>query len=243
MDLGIAGKVALVTAASKGLGRASAQALAAEGVSVVIAARGEAALAEAAAAIRAEGGEVHPVVADVTETGAPARLVEETERRYGRLDILVANAGGPPPGRALEINDEQIAAAVNSNLVTSVRLIRAALPPMQTHGWGRICCITSYSIKQPIPTLALSNLARTGLWAWAKTAAAELFPTGVTLNLIAPGLHATDRVRQLGGGDLPASIGDPGDFGRAVAFLCSRSAAYISGTALMVDGATSAGLL
>jgi 3-oxoacyl-[acyl-carrier protein] reductase len=110
------------------------------------------------------------------------------------------------------------------------------------NGWGRICCITSYSIKQPIPTLALSNLARTGLWAWAKTAAAELFPSGVTLNLIAPGLHATDRVRQLGG-SLPASIGDPADFGRAVAFLCSQSAAYISGTALMVDGATSTGLV
>jgi 3-oxoacyl-[acyl-carrier protein] reductase len=242
MDLGLAGKVALVTAASKGLGRASAQALAREGVSVVIAARGEAALEEAAAAIRAEGGEVHTVVADVTRTEIPARLVDETERQYGRLDILVANAGGPPPGRALEINDEQISAAVNANLVTTVRLIRASLPPMQAHGWGRICCITSYSIKQPIPTLALSNLARTGLWAWAKTAAAELFPTGVTLNLIAPGMHATDRVRQLGG-NLPESIGDPGDFGRAVAFLCSQSAAYISGTTLMVDGATSTGLL
>src|SRR5690348_1873100 len=105
MDLGIAGKVALVTAASKGLGRASAQALAAEGVSVVIAARGETALEETAAAIQAGGGEVHPVVADVTRTEAPAQLVEETERRYGRLDILVANAGGPPPGRALEIDD------------------------------------------------------------------------------------------------------------------------------------------
>ncbi len=243
MDLGLEGKVALVTAASKGLGRASAQALAAEGVRVVISARGEAALQEAAAAIRAEGGEVHTVAADVTQTDVPARLVEETEGRYGRLDILVANAGGPPPGRAMDISDEQIAAAVNANLVTSVRLIRASLPLMQSQGWGRICCITSYSIKQPIPTLALSNLARTGLWAWAKTAAAELYPTGVTLNLIAPGMHATDRVRELGGGNLPASIGDPADFGRVVTFLCSQSAAYISGTAVMVDGATSAGLL
>ena len=184
MELGLDGKVALVTAGSKGLGRASAQALAAEGVRVVISARGEAALEEAAAAIRADGGEVHVVVSDVTETDAPARLVTETERRYGGLDILVANAGGPPPGRSLEISDEQIATAVNANLVTSVRLIRAALPLMQANGWGRICCITSYSIKQPIPTLALSNLARTGLWAWAKTAAADLFPTGVTLNLM-----------------------------------------------------------
>jgi 3-oxoacyl-[acyl-carrier protein] reductase len=243
MDLGIAGKAALVTAASKGLGRASAQALAAEGVSVVIAARGEAALEEAAAAIRADGGEVHTVVADVTRPDVPARLVEETEHRFGRLDILVANSGGPPPGRAMDVTDEQITAAVNANLVTSVRLIRASLPLMQTHGWGRICCITSFSIKQPLPVLALSNLARTGLWAWAKTAAADLFPTGVTLNLIAPGMHATDRVRELGGQSPTGPMGDPADFGRAVAFLCSQPAAYISGTALVVDGAASVGLL
>ena len=241
MDLGIAGKVALVTAASKGLGRASAEALAAEGVKVVISARGEEALADAATAIRAAGGEVHAVVSDVTEPATPARLVEETQRRYGGLDILVANAGGPPPGRALEITDEQIAAAVNANMVTSIRLVRAALPWLQRDGWGRICCITSYSIKQPLPNLSLSNLARTGLWAWAKTAAADLFPTGVTLNLACPGAHATDRMRQLGGD--PTAMGDPGDFGRVVAFLCSQPAGYLSGTAVMVDGAASVGLL
>jgi 3-oxoacyl-[acyl-carrier protein] reductase len=241
MDLGIAGKVALVTASSKGLGRASAEALALEGVKVVISARGEEALGDAAAAIRAAGGEVHTVVADVTRPDAPARLVEETQRRYGGMDILVANAGGPPPGRALEITDEQIAAAVNANLVTSVRLVRAALPWLQQNGWGRICCITSYSIKQPLPNLSLSNLSRTGLWAWAKTAAADLFPTGVTLNLACPGSHATDRMRQLGGD--PASMGDPGAFGRVVAFLCSQPAAYLSGAAVMVDGAASMGLL
>src|SRR4029077_12897891 len=105
----------------------------------------------------------------------------------------------------------------------------------------RICCIASYPIKQPIPTLALSNLARTGLWAWAKTAAADLFPSGVTLNLACPGPHATDRMRQLGGGG--DRMGDPADFGRVVAFLCSQPAAFMSGTAVMVDGATSVGLL
>jgi 3-oxoacyl-[acyl-carrier protein] reductase len=241
MDLGIAGKVALVTASSKGLGRASAEALAAEGVKVVISARGEEALSDAAAAIRAAGGQVHTVVADVTEPDAPDRLVAETQRHFGGVYILVANAGGPPPGRALEITDEQIAAAVNANLVTSVRLVRAALPLLQRDGWGRICCITSYSIKQPLPNLSLSNLARTGLWAWAKTAAADLFPTGVTLNLACPGAHATDRMRQLGGDS--TSMGDPGDFGRVVAFLCSQPAAYLSGAAVMVDGAASVGLL
>lgn len=241
MDLGIAGKVALVTASSKGLGRASAVALAAEGARVVITARGEEALGATEAAIRDAGGEVHAVVADVTEPDAPARLVEETRRRYGGLDILVPNAGGPPAGRALEITDEQIATAVNANLTTSIRLIREARPLLQAAGWGRICCITSYSVKQPMPGLALSNLARTGLWAWAKTAAADLFSSGITLNLACPGPHATDRMRQLGGD--PSTMGDPADFGRIVAFLCSQSAAYVAGTAVMVDGATSVGLL
>ncbi len=241
MDLGIAGKVALVTASSKGLGRASAEALAAEGVKVVICARSKRDLDEAAETIRAAGGDVQAVVADVTEPATPARLVDETRRRYGRLDIVVPNAGGPPPGRALEVTDEQIIAAVNANALTSIRLIQAAVPLLQAKGWGRICCITSYTIKQPIPTLALSNLARTALWAWAKTAAADLFPTGVTLNLVCPGSHATDRMRQLGGEG--ALMGDPADFGRVVAFMCSQPAAYISGAAIMVDGAASVGLL
>jgi 3-oxoacyl-[acyl-carrier protein] reductase len=241
MDLGIAGKVALVTASSKGLGRATAEALAGEGARVVITARGEDALRSAEAAIRSRGGEVHAVVADVTEPASPARLVAEAQARYGSLDILVPNAGGPPRARALDVTDEQIAAAINANLTTSIRLIRAALPLLQAGRWGRICCITSYSIKQPLPHLALSNLARTGLWAWAKTAAADLYPSGVTLNLACPGNHATDRMRQLGE-DL-SSMGDPGNFGQVVAFLCSRPAAFMSGAAVMVDGAASTGLL
>ncbi len=241
MDLGIDGKVALVTAASRGLGRAAAEALAAEGARVVISARGEERLRETAAAIRAAGGQVHAVVADVTEPAVPARLVEETRAHFGALSILVPNAGGPPPARAMEVADAQIEAAVNANLTASVRLVRQALPLLQAGGWGRICCITSYSIKQPLPTLALSNLARTGLWAWAKTAAADLFPSGVTLNLACPGPHATDRMRQLGGD--PAAMGDPADFGRIVAFLCSQPAKFMSGTAVAVDGAMTVGLL
>jgi 3-oxoacyl-[acyl-carrier protein] reductase len=241
MDLGLAGKVALVTASSKGLGRATAVALAEEGVRVVISARGAPALEATAADIRAAGGEVHAVVDDVTDPAAPARLVDATVARFGGLDILVPNAGGPPPGRALEITDEQIAAAVNANLTTSIRLIRLAVPFMQAGGWGRICCITSYSVKQPMPGLALSNLARTGLWAWAKTAAADLFPTGITLNLACPGSHATDRMIELGGDR--AAMGDPADFGRVVAFLCSAPANYIAGAAVTVDGAASLGLL
>ena len=241
MDLGIRGKVALVTASSKGLGRASAIALAGEGAKVVICARGEEALRATAADIATAGGDVHAIEADVTEREAPARLVAETLERYGALDILVPNAGGPPPARALDVTDDQIEAAINANLTTTVRLVQEALPALQVGGWGRICCITSWSIKQPMRELALSNLARTGLWAWAKTAAYDLFPSGVTLNLICPGAHATDRMRALGGSGGP--MGDPEDLGRIVAFLCSQPAAYVSGTAVMVDGAASAGLL
>jgi len=241
VDLGIAGRAALVTAASKGLGRASAMALRADGVDVVICGRGRDAVDAAVAEL---GGPDHALglVQDVTEPDAPARLVEATVARFGRLDILVANAGGPPPGRAFEVTDEQIATALNANLTTSVRLVREALPHLQAQGWGRVCLITSYSVKQPLPGLALSNLARTGLWAWAKTAAQDVAGTGITINLACPGAHATDRMKQLGGGDV-SSMGDPGDFGRVVAFLCSEPAGYVNGVALQVDGGAVLGLL
>jgi len=238
MDLGIAGRVALVTASSKGLGRASAQALAADGVKVVITARGADALADAERAI---DGEVHAVVADLTDPDAPRRLVAETVERFGRLDILVANNGGPAPGTALDVDDESLRAAVEANLLTSIRLTREAVPHMRANRWGRICMITSVSVRQPIPTLALSNVARTGLWAWAKTAAQDLAPDGITVNLACPGLHATDRVAQLGHTD--ATMGDPADFGKVVAFLCSEPAGFVSGIAMGVDGAAVTGLL
>ena len=240
MDLGVAGRVALVTAASKGLGRASAVALAQEGVKVAICARGAEALADAEAELGAHT-DVLAVRADVTDPATPGGLVAAAVERFGRLDIVVANAGGPPAGRALEVDDAQLAAALNANLLTSVRLVRQAVPHLRGQGWGRICLITSSAVKQPIPTLALSNTARAGLWGWAKTAAADLFGDGITLNLACPGLHATDRVKEitLSGGQL----GDPADFGRVVAFLCSEPAKFVSGAAVMVDGARSLGLL
>ena len=241
MDLGITGRVALVTAASKGLGRASALALAADGASVLICARGADALHATARDIEAAGGTVLAIESDVTDPAAPAQLVSATVERFGRLDILVANAGGPPAGRALDIDDAGIESAVNANLLTSVRLVREAIPHMRANKWGRICMITSVSVRQPIPDLALSNVARTGLWAWAKTASQELIADGITVNLACPGLHATDRVKQLG--HTGARLGDPEDFGKVVAFLCSEPAAFISGIALGVDGAAVAGLL
>jgi 3-oxoacyl-[acyl-carrier protein] reductase len=242
VDLGIGGRVALVTAASKGLGRASAIALAEEGCKVVVCARTEATLADAARAIADTGADVLAVPADVTDPATPQRLVDATVERFGTLDILVANAGGPPVARALDVTDDQLSAAVNANLFTSVRLVRAAVPHMRRAGWGRVCLITSSSIKQPIPDLALSNAARTGLWAWAKTAARDLADDGITVNTAAPGLHATDRILALDRRD-DVRLGDPADFGRVVAFLCSEPAGFVNGVALHVDGAATLGLL
>jgi 3-oxoacyl-[acyl-carrier protein] reductase len=237
VDLGIEGRVALVTASSRGLGRASAEALAAEGVRVVVSARGAESLDQTETELRAAGAEVFGVVADVTDPEVPERLVEAAVERFGQIDIVVANAGGPPPGRALDVDDDAIRTAVEANLLSAVRLVRASVPHMRRQGWGRICCISSYSIVQPLPGLSLSNTARAGLWAWVKTAAADVAAEswGVTLNLACPGPHATERMKQLGGGG-GAPMGDPADFGRVVAFLCSRHAAFVNGAAIVVDG-------
>ena len=237
MELGLAGKVALVTAASKGLGRASARALVEEGASVAINGRDPERLRATAEEL---GPDVLALPGDVTEPGTPRRLVEETVARFGALHVLVGNAGGPPKGRSLELDDATLEAALNANLLTSVRLVREAVPHLRAAGGGRICLIASSSIKQPIPDLATSNTARTGLWAWAKTAAQDLIGDGITLNLACPGLHATERVTELG---YTGRMGDPEDFGRVVAFLCSEQAGFVSGVALQVDGAGTLGLL
>jgi 3-oxoacyl-[acyl-carrier protein] reductase len=236
MDLGIRGKVALVTAASRGLGRASAEALAEDGARIVLCARNEEALRDTEQAIAALGVEVLGIVADMADPTAPDRLVEATVERFGRLDIVVANAGGPPPASALELDDDAIRAAVEVNLLSAVRLVRGALPHMRAGGWGRLCCISSYSVVQPIPGLALSNTARSGLRAWAKTAAADLAAegSGITLNLVCPGPHATERMRQLGGSGV--TMGDPADLGRVVAFMCSAHAGFVNGATIVVDG-------
>jgi 3-oxoacyl-[acyl-carrier protein] reductase len=229
--------VALVTAASKGLGFASAKALVEEGARVTICARDPERLRAAAAEL---GGDVLAIPADVTEPDAPRRLVEATVERFGALHVLVANAGGPPKARAIDVDDATLQAAIDANLLTSVRLVRESLPHMRAAGWGRICLITSNAVKQPIAGLATSNTARTGLWGWAKTAAQELVDEGITLNLACPGLHRTARVEEAG---LEGRMGDPVDFGKVVAFLCSEPATFISGTALQIDGASTLGLL
>ena len=235
MDLGITGKVALVTAGSRGLGRAAALALAGEGVRVLVSGRD----AESLELVRSElvglGVEVAVHPGDVTDPAEPARLVGAAMDRFGALDILVANAGGPPPGRAVDQSDQALESALNANLLTSVRLVRESLPHMRAAGWGRICCITSYTVTQASPVLALSNTARVGLWGWLKTAAHDLAAegTGITINMACPGPHATDRMKELGGSGV---MGDPADFGSVVAFLCSAPAGFVNGAAVVVDG-------
>jgi len=236
MDLGLAGKVAIVTAASKGLGRATAQALGAEGARVLVNARNETALEELAATL----DEALVVAGDITDPGLPARLVETAVERWGRVDAVVGNAGGPPLGSALEIDDDQILAAVNANMLASIRLARAAVPHMREQRWGRVVFIASATVRQPARDLVLSNVARTGLWAWTKTAAQDLAEDGITVNVAAPGLHATDRLLERG---TTGRTGDPADFGKVVAFLCSEPAKFVNGVALGVDGGTVTGLL
>ncbi len=237
VDLGIAGKVALVTGSSRGLGLGAARALSDEGAAVVLNARGPDDLAAAAGSLP---GETLAIAGDVTDPTMPSRLVSAALERFGRLDIVVANSGGPPAARALEIDDDALRDAVEANLLTSIRLVRDAVVPMRAAGWGRIALITSSAVKQPIATLTASNTARAGLWGWAKTAAQDLIDDGITLNLVCPGLHATDRVRELG---MSGRMGDPADFGRVVAFLCSEPAGFVSGSAVSVDGAGTLGLL
>ncbi len=205
----------------------------------MICARNEGPLRQAEEVLAAGGAEVEALVADVADPATPERLVAAAVERFGALDIVVANAGGPPPGRSLEVDDAGLGAAIEASMLAPIRLVRAALPHMRAGGWGRLCCISSYSVVQPIPTLALSNTARSGLRAWAKTAAADLAAerSGITLNLMCPGPHATDRMRELsGGGDLDGTMGDPADFGRVVAFVCSAHAGFINGATIVVDG-------
>jgi 3-oxoacyl-[acyl-carrier protein] reductase len=217
MDLGLGDRVAVVTAASKGLGRGSVRALAAEGARVVINARDKSALDALAATLP----DAVVVPGDISEAGLPAQLIDAAISRWGRIDIVVGNAGGPPMGGTLDVDDEQILAAVNANMLASIRLARAALPHMRQQQWGRICFIPSATVRQPDRDLALSNIARTGLWAWAKTAAQDVAAAGITVNLIAPGEHATDRQLGIAGSE---RSGNSEDFGKVVAFLCSEPA-------------------
>lgn len=246
MNLGLTNKVALVTGASKGIGLATAKGLAAEGAKVVLSARGEKTLMSAVETIRLSGGEAMGVVADVSKQDDIENLFEELEARFGQADILVANAGGPPPGKAEEVQDDAWLKGFDLTLMSSVRLAKRALPAMKETRWGRIINITSVSIKQPVANLTLSNAFRAGVTGFAKTLSTELAPYGVTVNNVGPGYTATERLQQLFTNDevkhklldtIPAKrFGTPEEIAAAALFLASEQAAYMTGQTLIVDG-------
>jgi 3-oxoacyl-[acyl-carrier protein] reductase len=241
MDLGLKDMRALVTAASKGLGRACADALAAEGARVFIASRDQAAIEATGRAIKAAGW----AAADVSKEGEPESLVDLAVQKLGGLDILVVNAGGPPRGTFQTTGLESWEPAFHLTLMSAVRLVKAALPSLQQSDQGRIVFITSVSVRQPIPNLILSNSLRAGVTGLAKTLSRELAPDGITVNCLAPDSILTDRIREL---NLSASsspmgrFGDPSEFAAACAFLCSKQAAYITGQTLGVDGGSLSGV-
>jgi 3-oxoacyl-[acyl-carrier protein] reductase len=250
LDLGLQGKVVAVAAASKGLGLATAQAFAAEGAILAICSRDETAIETAAAAI---GGEVLALACDLTAAGECERFISAAADRFGRLDVVVSNSGGPPPGDVIELTDDQFREAFELNALVHIRLARAALPHLRAHGeGGRILMITSAAVKQPIDGLGLSNTARTGLTGYAKTLSNRLAAEAITVNTVAPGMHDTERLRELAGGastelltgDIPARrLGTPEEFAAIVCFLASRQAAYVTGQTILVDGGRTKGLL
>lgn len=252
MDLGIRGKRAIVCAASRGLGRGCAEALAAAGVDLVINARGAEALEATAAAIRAQHGvAVTAVAADVTtEAGRAAALAACPDP-----DILVNNAGGPPPGVWTDWSREDFIKALDANLLSAVALMQAVVPGMMERGWGRVVNVTSQAVKAPIPALGLSNTARTGLTGFVAGMSRQVAPRGVTVNNLLPGIHATARAEALDKGvaetegislaeaqarreaTIPARrYGTAEEFGAACAFLCSAHAGFIVGQNWLLDG-------
>ena len=263
MELGINGKIALVTAASRGLGRGCAEQLAAEGCRVAICSRDDVATKQAAEEMAAHtGAEVLGYGADMSRKEDINHLLNEVRQSLGDPEILVTNAGGPPPGNYASTALIEYEKAFNLTLMSAVHLIHGVTPAMKDKGWGRIIAITSISVKQPIGTLLLSNMARAGLTGFLKTIATELAPDGITVNALLPGTHKTSRIDQLAKhraeqenksteqiiqemmtANPSHTIGDPSDFGAAAAFLASTQARYITGQNLLVDGGNYRGLL
>jgi len=257
MDYRLTGRVALVNAASRGLGRGIAEALAAEGTRLVISSRNEEAIDAAAREIAAaHGTEVIPVVADVATASAAGHAVGTAIEHFGALDILVNNSGGPPGGRFTDFDDAAWQSAFDLLLLNVVRMVRAALPHLRASGAGRIINVASSSVKEPIPGLILSNSLRAGVAGLAKTLADELAPDQITVNTVLPGRILTDRLRgpfiepaRRAGIDVDdlaraevakeiplGRVGEPSDLGSLVAYLCSAPAAYLTGLVLTVDG-------
>ena len=262
MDLGIQNKVALVAASSSGLGKAVALRLSREGAKLAICARNKENLFKAREEIVAEtGGAVQPYPTDVTNKDQVKQTVVDIVSDFGSIDILVSNAGGPPPGFVDDFTQDDYRNAVELNLISTVSLCYEAIPHMKKNRWGRIVCITSVSAKQPIPNLILSNTARAGVLGFAKSLSEQVAPYGITVNSVCPGYTKTERVEELaqsfadsGKGTqedfyktIEASIpmkrlGTTEEFAHTVAFLASEGAGYITGVALQIDGGYIKGL-
>lgn len=252
MDMGITGKRGLVCASSKGLGKGCAEALAAEGVDLVLNARTEGPLLETAQSIRETFGvEVKTVAADITSDEGRAKVLSAA----GHVDILVTNAGGPPPGMWSDWEREDFIKALDANMLTPISLMKALLPAMIAQGWGRVVNITSQSVKSPIAVLGLSNSARAGLTGYVAGTARQVASSGVVINNLLPGIHATDRAVSLDSGvaaqqgisieeaiearsaTIPAHrYGTAGEFGATCAFMCSQHAGYMIGQNILLDG-------
>jgi 3-oxoacyl-[acyl-carrier protein] reductase len=251
MDTGLKGKTALVPGSSAGIGLAVARSLAAEGANVVLAGRrGELVREEAAQLPSAVGIEI-----DLASDDAPSELVRQAEESFGHVDVLVLNSGGPPPGGAAELSDDQVVTAVHQLLVQHQRLVSLVLPGMRERGWGRVVAVGSSGMQQPIERLALSNIARAGLAGYLKTLAGEVAADGVTVNMVLPGRIDTDRVgvidsnaaqrmgitpeeaRAQSEATIPAGrYGSPDEFAAVVTFLASTAASYVTGEQVRCDG-------
>jgi 3-oxoacyl-[acyl-carrier protein] reductase len=263
MDLGLRGRVAIVAAASKGLGRAVAEALAGEGAEIAICARTSADLEKAAARLQAATGrEVFWQAVDVGKATEVARFVGDVEKRFGRVDICVTNTGGPPSKLFSATTNEDWRVWIDQLLMSTVYFAQETLPRMQKNQWGRFLTITSYSVKQPVEGLLLSNSLRAGVTGLVRTLANEYAACGITVNNVCPGYTRTDRLDDLA--EMMASrtgatqeeifagwkkiipagrLGRPEEFAAVVAFLASEKASYVNGVSLTIDGGTTRSLL
>ncbi|MBI1181766.1 MAG: SDR family oxidoreductase [Alphaproteobacteria bacterium] len=243
MDLGLGGRSALVMASTRGIGLATAQAYHREGANVTICGRDRAALDAAAATMPGAAA----VAGDVTDPAALERIFAAATDAFGSPEILVVNAGGPPPGAFDSLDDAAWTKAVDMTLMSAIRAARLALPAMRERRWGRIVIVSSYGVKQPVPGLTLSNSVRMAVLGWAKTLARQVAGDNILVNTVCPGWTRTDRVRKLVSGDAAAEarieagiplgrMGEPGEIANLAVFLGSAAASYMTGTAVQVDG-------
>lgn len=244
MDLGLSGRKALVAGASRGLGFATAKRLSQEGASVAICSSSDS-IHDAAARL---GNGARGFVVDVSNPSEAMGFVAQAADALGGVDILIPNAGGPPPGSATGTEISAYIKGFELNCLSAIAMCDAAVSMMRDAGWGRIVAITSIAVRQPVPDLAASSVARAGLTAYLKLLAHDMAPHGITVNSVQPGYHATARLMALGRDGIEDRIpmkklGDPGDFGAIVAMLCSEQAGYLTGASIPVDGGAYPGLL